>query len=123
MGDIIRALTEMIDKIGITAAMIVVVIIAATYVVMWNKRLIDTMQSFSEKTVRDNTLSMNANTAANQTQTQAVAKLTEYMHKFGSDPLSLCKVEQLRTQIEKLIAVKEKLEQRLATLENNLNLK
>lgn len=97
MVEVIHAFTEMVDKIGAPMALMFVIVCAAAYVVIWNKKLIDQMQQFSQETVVANTAGMNLNTAAIQEQTvESKAQTAELkaqraiLEKFGSDPMKMC---------------------------------
>lgn len=112
MGDVIRALTEMAQKLGtdgmvVVAAIIVVMFVgfAAYYVVRWNERLVNQVllaqdkisnlaaqvQNLATTTIERNTVANNANTESNLKLCNSVEKLVD---AFGSDPTNVCKFDK-----------------------------
>ena len=90
MADVIRALTEAVDKIGLLAVLIISIIVAAIYIVTWNRRLVDSMSNLGKETIQRNTISMNDNTASNLKLVAAVDKLCA---AFDSDSIKKTKEE------------------------------
>lgn len=98
MADIIRALTEAIEKIGLVAVLTVIIVVAAGYVVIWNKRLIEMMQQFSERTVKANTDAMLDNTAkldeaakSNHDIGNKIAETTSTLKSLVEQQKDICK--------------------------------
>lgn len=103
MAEVIRALTEMVDKIGLVAAVVIVVIIASAYIVKWNRTLVDklvevhnSISTLSNQTISRNTVSMNANTETGlklvNTQTELISSVKKLCDAFGSDPTRVCQL-------------------------------
>lgn len=111
MADIIRALTEAVEKIGLTAVLMLVIAAAAGYVVVWNKKLVSALQQLMGDTIQRNTVAANANTESNLKLATAVSKshesfasLEETIQKFseqwGSDPMKLCRADAIRDRVD-----------------------
>lgn len=100
MADIIRALTEAIDKIGLLAVLIVAVVVGAAYIVHWNKQLAKELSEARRvvaevqgKALVANTVSMNENTHVLKMDMEQRKEEREALKKFGSDSLrQICKL-------------------------------
>lgn len=90
MVEIINAFTGMAERIGGPMTLTFVIICAAGYVVVWNKKLIDQMQQFSQETITANTSGMGHNTDALKELTYEAKKQNSILEKFGSDPMKMC---------------------------------
>lgn len=100
MVEIIRSITDAVDKIGLLAVLILVIVGASFYVVYWNKQLVsklsDVQANLSDvqsKTIKDNTLAMLENTRV----------FRDFASKWDSDQVGkICKAhteEQLRKAV------------------------
>ncbi len=97
MVDLINALSAAVEKNGLTAVMILVVICGAGFIAYWNTRLIQgvmaatsELRQLSTDTIQRNTVANNDNTASNLKLTSAVNKMVD---SWGSDPQKMCKAD------------------------------
>ena len=100
MADIIRALTEAWERIGGMAVLTLAVVIAAAYVVFWNRRLVDSITTLSVEVIHRNTVASNSNTQSNIELKSEVSRLAEIAEALGSDPTKI--VEHLRELVAQI---------------------
>ena len=92
MVEVIRALTDAVDKVGLVAVLILVIAAAAGYIVYWNRRLVDKLTEMQTITIDRNTRANADNTQALHGLSTNVKEMAEWMKKMGSDPMGVCKV-------------------------------
>ena len=89
MADIIRAVAEAWERIGGMAVLTLTIIVAAGYVVIWNRKLIDKLAVMQETTIKENTEAQHQNTGGMAVLSSSVNKLCA---AFGSDPTKVCQI-------------------------------
>lgn len=138
IADIIRALTDMVERVGAASAiavaiavLCVIVTIAAAYVIKWNNRLVDKLVetqensvALSTNTVERNTVSMNANTESNLKIVAILNKREETDQQFTKRVARLIKeLNKMREHIgNQLPDVMEKIDAMIATIHTQVEI-
>lgn len=118
MVDIIHALGELLDRVGVPAFILICALGIVGLIVWTNWRLNSTvfeltgnvlslnkrLGDIQNTTILANTMAMHVNTAAAEKQTAAIKEQSDYLKKMGgSDPTGLCKVNDNIEKIRKVI--------------------
>jgi hypothetical protein len=118
MVEVINAIGELINRIGVSAFIFISVLAIAGLILWTNWRLNSTVFELTRNvldltknlgevqgtTIFANTSAMNVNTAAIREQSLAIKEQSEYLKKMGgSDPTGMCKVNDNIEKIKKII--------------------
>lgn len=103
LAKIVDSFSAAVKDNGLTAVLIVVILLAAFYIIIWNKKLVDTLVGVQAKmtqhqndTIHRNTVSMDANTGSNLKLVSTVDRLASAL---GSDPTRVCQLaNKLKSQ-------------------------
>lgn len=101
LPETIRALTEMIDKVGISAVMLICSVGAVGFLTWYTKKLVESKDKLSNETITANTVAMIGQSASMNAQAKSAEELAtemkafrDYWKKLGSDPFAgVCKAK------------------------------